>query len=485
MARLVLKNRATDIRKELLEEVLKCYFEDRLSDLDALPLKLNPRDKTPFRCCIHKDRYITRGRIIAILGHSFEDEDETKTLHQYALEALQRDRATEPILTVIDEACSSCVTLDYYVTDACRGCLARPCTVNCPKKAIMVINNKSHIDPSKCINCGVCQRVCPYHAIIYITVPCEESCPVGAIKRAENGKDYIDYNKCIYCGVCTRSCPFGAIVEKTQIMDVAKHLKAGKPVVAMVAPSIVGQFPGNLKQIIGAMKAVGLGHVIEVAYGADITAKIEAEEFMQRMSRGDAMMGTSCCPAYLEVVKKHAQDFSKYVSHAKTPMSYTADWVTEHYPGAVRVFVGPCITKKFEGVHDQNIDYVLTYEELEAFFKAKRISTDSSQEAEFDNPAPTRFGRGFAVSGGVSGALEQHISGVEVQKTVIDGLDKDGIQKLRDYGKGTAPGNMIEVMSCKGGCMNGPGVVADPKVSSAKLRKLTEEMQDLDANSHS
>jgi len=476
MAILAQKNKAADIRKELLAEVLKCVFEDRLRDLDSLPQRLYPRDKVSYRCCIHKDRYIIRGRIIAILGHSFEDEDETRLLHDYATEAMAREKVGEPVLTVIDEACSSCVQVNYYVTDACRGCVARPCTVNCPQKAISLVQHKSHIDASKCVSCGICQKVCPYNAIIYVPVPCEEGCPVGAIRKGESGKETIDYGKCIYCGMCTRACPFSAIVEKTQVVDVAKHLKGGQEVVAMVAPSIVGQYPGGLKQIIAALRKLGFTKVVEVAYGADISAKKEAEEFTERMKRGDAMMGTSCCPAYLEAVKKHATDFGKYVSHAKTPMSYTADYAAEKYPGAVKVFIGPCITKKFEGIHDPNVDYALTYEELEAFFKAKNIKTDSCGEADFDNMPATKYGRGFAVSGGVGAALEHNLTGVEVKKVVIDGLDKAGVQTLRDFGKGTAPGNLIEVMCCRGGCVNGPGVVADPRIAAAKLKKLIEEM---------
>jgi [FeFe] hydrogenase (group B1/B3) len=468
------KNKATDIRKELLTEVLKCIFQDRLRDLDSLPQKLYPRDQVSYRCCIHRDRYIIRGRIIAILGHSFEDEDETKLLHDYATEALAREKVSEPVLTVIDEACSSCVKENYFVTDACRGCVARPCTVNCPQKAISVVAHKSHIDASKCVGCGMCKSVCPYNAIIYIPVPCEEGCPVGAIQKGKNGKESIDYGNCIYCGMCTRACPFSAIVEKTQVVDVAKRLMGGEEVVALVAPSIVGQFQGELRQLIAALRKLGFTKVVEVAYGADITARKEAEEFADRMGRGDAMMGTSCCPAYLEAVKKHATGFGKYVSHAKTPMSYTAGYAAEKYPGAAIVFIGPCITKKFEGIHDPNVDFVITYEELEAFFKAKSIKTDSCGEAEFDNTPATKFGRGFAVSGGVGAALEHNTGGLEVKKVVIDGLDKAGIQTLCEFGKGAAPGNLIEVMCCKGGCVNGPGVVADPRVAAAKLRKLTE-----------
>jgi [FeFe] hydrogenase (group B1/B3) len=477
MVKLTQKNKATDIRRELMVEVLKCFFEDRPGDLDRLPVKLYPRTKQSYRCCIHKDRYIVRNRIIAILGHNIEGEDETKTLKEHLDEALARKKVEEPVLTFIGEACSSCIVHNYFVTDACRGCVARPCTVNCPKKAITVEGHKSRIDPEKCVTCGICQKVCPYNAIVYIPIPCEEGCPVGAIKKADaSGKHYIDYGLCIYCGKCTRNCPFSAIVEKTQLIDVARRLKAGEEVVALAAPSIVGQFDGGVRQIVGAIKAAGFKAVIEVAVGADRCSSLEGAEFAQRMKAGDAMMGTSCCPAYTEAVKKHAKAFGRYVSHARTPMSYAAEYAKEKYPGAAIVFIGPCISKKFEGIYDAFVDNVLTFEELDAVFSAKGIVTRSSPEGEYDSQPATGLGRGFPVSRGVADAVARKAEGVEARPVLIDGLDEAGVRTLREYGEsGLAPGNLVEVMCCTGGCVNGPGVVADPKISSAKLRRYLEE----------
>ena len=399
---LVLENRATYIRRELQAKVLKLFFAGHLeSEIDDLPRRLYPRKKTSLRCCIYKDRAITAYRLMALLGVSIESEpDDPLPLSHYARQALARETVAEPVLTVIDEGCSACVQTNYYVTDACRGCLARPCAVNCPREAISFQGDRAHIDPAACVNCGRCQGVCPFNAIVYQPVPCEQSCPVGAIKKDERGREYIDYSLCIFCGRCTRACPFGAIMERSQIIDVARHLVSDKPVVAMVAPSIVGQFPGTLGQTIAGMRRVGFSAVMEVASGADVTAQHEAAEFCERIHQGDRLMGTSCCPAYTEAVRKHVPDFQRFVSHTRTPMSYTAEMAAQCYPEAVKVFIGPCIAKKFEGIHDGNVDYVLTYEELGAFLMARDIDTASVEESHFDQTLGTRQGRGFPVSRG-------------------------------------------------------------------------------------
>lgn len=475
MAKLAFHNVATNIRKQLMIEVLKYYLSGKIHRMHEIPIQLYPKNQTPYRCCVYRDRAIVRSRMIAILGHSIEEEDETITLEEYASMAEEREKIQEPVLTVISEACSACVTHNYYITNACRGCVARPCTTNCPKKAITVKDHQAQIDAATCVSCGVCQKVCPYNAVVYVPIPCEDGCPVGAISKDGTGKESIDYTKCIYCGQCTRGCPFGAIVEKTQLIDVAKNMKSGSKMVAMVAPSIVGQYPGTFRQIIAAIKEAGFEKVVEVAVGADKCAQLEAHELEERLKAGDTHMGTSCCPAYTEAVKKHAQEFSKYVSHARTPMSYTAEMAAKQYPGHVRVFIGPCIAKKYEGICDDNVDYVLTYEELDAFFAAKNIETDKCGEADFDGEDATVYGKGFAISKGVSAAIQHYAKCIDIKPVLIDGLNKRGMNQLKAYGKQSAPGNLVEVMGCEGGCINGPGVSADPAKAAEKLKQMLRE----------
>lgn len=118
-------------------------------------------------------------------------------------------------------------------------------------------------------------NACPYSAIVQTTVPCEAACPVGAISKDETGFASIDFEKCISCGKCIAACPFGAVHERSQLIDILKAIKSDKKVVAMIAPSIVGQFPGTLYQLKTAILKAGFDEVIEVAQGADITTKMK------------------------------------------------------------------------------------------------------------------------------------------------------------------------------------------------------------------
>ncbi len=469
----MVNNNAVRIKRELITIIAKLSFEDKLIEkIDRIPLERFPRDGKSIRCCIYKDRAITKYRLMALLGFRIEEEDdELKKLSDYATEALRRDKIDAPVLTVIDEACSSCVRVNYFVTNACRGCVARPCIVNCPKGAIEIKDGQARIDSEKCVNCGLCMKVCPYHAIIYVPVPCEDVCPVGAVSKDEDGKEKIDYEKCIYCGKCMVVCPFSAIIERSQIIDVIKALKSDKKVVALIAPALMGQFRASPEKIAGAIMELGFDDVYEVALGAEVTSEREAEEFKERIEEGAAFMTSSCCPAYVEAVRKHIPELKDYVSTTRSPMHYTAEIVKRDYPDCVSVFISPCVAKRNEALYDDFVDFVLSFEELGGLFMAKEVDVDNCKAYEFRKKAK-KTGRGFPISGGVAEAVKSYLGGkAEIRPLLVSGLNKQSILKLKLYKKRSpVEANFIEVMSCEEGCIGGPNVLSAPKLAAGKIK---------------
>lgn len=472
-------NNANRIRKRLLIETIKMVMEDRLvEDIDRLPLKLFPRHGQSVRCCIHKDRAVTKYRLQAILGHRVEEEtDELKPLSAHAKEALERKTVTGPILTVIDEGCSSCLKARHFVTNVCRGCVARPCMVNCPKNAIQIVDGRAKINEETCVDCGMCLKVCPYHAIVHVPVPCEEACPTNAISKDEFGREEIDYSKCIFCGKCMTACPFGAIMERSQIVDIIRQLKnkEDRKVVVMLAPAVAGQFPVPFGKVAAATLKLGFDEVIEVAVGAKVTAENEAKEFVERMEKGEPFMTTSCCPAYTETVKKHIPELAKFVSDTGSPMYYTGKIVRENDPLAVTVFIGPCVAKRNEALHDASIDYVLTIEELGAMFVAAGIEIGECEAIEFAIPGE-KTGRGFPITTGVAEAVKAHLpEGAVVNPVLVDGLDSKSIKLMAAYAKGKCPGNLVEVMCCEGGCVSGPCVIGKSSSAARRIAEFAEK----------
>ncbi|MCF0242309.1 MAG: 4Fe-4S binding protein [Treponema sp.] len=483
-----INNNANQIKTEILIRIIKLQLEGNLKKgVHYIPKQMAPKTREPYTCCIYHDREILRQRVIARLGCAVENMDEDAALEDFATEALERESPTWPILTVLHEACHACVHTKYLVTNACQGCLARPCSTNCPKSAITITNHHAKINENMCSNCGLCMQNCPYHAIIKIPVPCEESCPVGAITKDETGREVIDFHKCIFCGNCMRSCPFSAMMDKSQIVDVLKHIMNGKKVTALYAPAIASQFKVDSVNLEQALMNAGFTSVLEVAVGADICADKEAKEFTERMERGDRLMTTSCCSAYVRAVRKHVPDLIPCISETRSPMHYTAEIAKKTDPDCVTVFIGPCLAKRREGLDDPMVDYVLSVEEVKALFIAKEIDPEKTEvkDEKILNKKyiPTSSGRNFAQSGGVFASIKTRLKNPEILRpTVINGLNKKGMAQLAMYGKinaGKMPAppncpNLIEVMACEGGCIAGPGVIANPNNAMGQLTKYVD-----------
>ena len=468
------------VRHKLLADLVRLWKNDELIEkIDRLPIELSPRKSKPVgRCCIHKERAVWRYKMFPLMGLDMTDEvDEAAPLSAYARKALERQETIkENIMCVIDEACSSCVQINYEVSNLCRGCVARSCYMNCPKDAIRFKKNgQAMIDHDTCISCGICHKSCPYHAIVYIPVPCEESCPVKAISKDEHGIEHIDESKCIYCGKCMNACPFGAIFEISQTFDVLQGIRKGEKMVAIVAPSILGQFKTSIGQVYSAFKEIGFADVIEVAEGAMQTTSNEAHELLEKLEEGQKFMTTSCCPSYIELVNKHIPDLKPYVSSTGSPMYYAARIAKQQYPDAKVVFIGPCVAKRKEVRRDECVDFVMTFEEISSVFEGFHIDLKETPAYSVSFTS-VKEAHGFAQNGGVAGAIKAYLG--EEAKSIpmmqVADLNRKNIALLRAAAKtGKVAAKFIEVMACEGGCISGPSAHND---FTSGRRQLNQEL---------
>lgn len=481
-------NQTTHLKREILVRVIKAYLKankegEFAENVRLIPYDMRPKGcEVPFRCCVYKERAVLKDRTIAGLGISIENDDEKTLLSTYATQALEREKPDENVLTVLEAACKGCVPSRVFVTNLCQGCVARPCLTSCKFGAISIVDGKSVIDGDKCIGCMQCVKACPYSAIVKIRVPCEDSCPVDAIAKDENGYAKIDFGKCITCGKCVSACPFGAVHEKSQIIDVLKEIKADKKVIAMIAPAIMGQLPCTPEQLHTAIKETGFSEVYEVAQGADITTKHEAKDFQERMDKGDEFMTTSCCAGYNELVAKHLSEIKPFVSDTKTPLYYTAEIVKKEHPEAVTVFFSPCVAKRKEAQQNKNVDYVISFEELGALLIAMKIEVSTCEKTEFKTEA-SKEGRNFALSGGVAKAVEALTDeDMPIKAHLINGLDKASIKELKKYAKDgeCSLGNLIEVMACPGGCIAGNSTINSLKTSFKQVSAYGESSKPIE-----
>ena len=265
--------------------------------------------------------------------------------------------------------------------------------------------------------------------------------------------------------------------DKSQIFQTIRAIQSGEKVYAAVAPAFVGQFgpkvtPGKLR---AAMKALGFADVFEVAIGADLCAKQEAEDFLKEVPDELPFMATSCCPAWSVMAKKLFPEHAKCISMALTPMTLTARLIKQHNPDARVVFIGPCAAKKLEAMRRSvrsEVDFVLTFEEMTGIFSAKHVDLENIEEDPAGVSDASTDGRNFAVAGGVAQAVVNVIKrdhpDQEIKVANAEGL-KECRQLLKLATLGKYPGYLLEGMACPGGCVAGAGTMQAIKKSQTSV----------------
>ncbi len=457
-----------NIKHTILTEVARLAYEGKLEEgRDALPFEISPGPKARFRCCVFREREIVKERIRLAEG----------------LDARPNSK-THNIVQVIEAACDDCQISRYTVTDNCRGCLQHNCRSACKFGAITIgKGGRSYIDPSLCKECGACARACPYNAIADLIRPCKQSCPTGAITMDENGICVIDEEKCVQCGRCVHACPFGAIGTKTSVVNIINDMRAGKHVYAMVAPAWEGQFGPQITMASWkkGMKAIGYEDCYEVALGGDLTAYHEAEEWAEAYKDGKKLT-TSCCPAFVNYIKKHFPEFKDNISTTVSPMCAMSRMIKAKDPGAVVVFIGPCVAKKSEVMDSElegNADYAITFGEIRAMMRAKGVTLEP---AENTTQEASKFGKRFGNTAGVTAAVveslkEQGVDPSEINVTVCNGLEECK-KNLTMWKFGKWDGDFMEGMSCIGGCVGGPSSHKKENLAKKDRDKLIQEADD-------
>lgn len=380
-------------------------------------------------------------------------------------------------------------------------------------------------DPDKCILCGDCVRVC------------EGIQGINAIDFAHRGTDAMvipAFNKsiaatdCVNCGQCRVVCPTGAITINTNIRPVWEALAdPNVKVYAQVAPAVrvaVGQAFGGPKgenvmgKIVAALHRLGFDDVYDTTFGADMTILEESKEFLEIFEKGGPFpLFTSCCPAWVSFCEKRWPEFRNNISTSYSPLQMLASVAREYYADPansegkkiVSVGIMPCTAKKMEILREdlkrdgiQNVDYILTTEELISMIKRAGIRFDQIEGEAADMPFGMGSGGGviFGNSGGVMEAAlrtlcegperssieELRQSGVrgpgplrefsfnykghEIKAAVVSGLaEADAL--LRRIKSGESFYHFVEIMACRRGCIMGGGQPAHGGFRTKEARK--------------
>lgn len=366
-------------------------------------------------------------------------------------------------------------------------------------------------NPNKCILCGDCVRVCDEIQGMGILDFAFRGSDLQ-VTPAFNRK--LSETKCVSCGQCAAVCPTGAITIKQDIDKVWDAIfDPNKRVVVQIAPAIrvaVGEAFGltsgdnSMGKLVAALRRIGFSHVFDTTLGADLTVMEEADEFLHRLNtNGTFPMYTSCCPAWIRYCETSAPHLLKHVSTCKSPMQMFGKLAKAYYKElkpydtkeTVVVAIMPCTAKKFEAAREEfrtngkaDIDYVLTTQEIISMIKSTGVQY---QELEDEAPGmPLGMGSGagviFGTTGGVAEAVIRRcmedkssrmfnqleflgtrgmedvkecvlpVDGKDIRIAIVHGLH-NAKQLIAKIEAGELYYDLVEVMSCQGGCIGGAG----------------------------
>ena len=368
----------------------------------------------------------------------------------------------------------------------------------CVAQEIDDFNHAIVRDVSKCILCGKCVAVCANR----------QGCSaISKINRGFETKIGTAFDKplqqstCVGCGQCVLVCPTGALTQKNSLNKVLSILAKDDVIkVAQVAPAVrvslaeefgepIGTFAEG--RMVTALKECGFDYVFDVNMGADFTVIEEANELIEKVTKGEELpLFTSCCPAWFNYVQKMYPEFEKNLSTSKSPNEMLGSLVKYFFEQQGKkveiVSVMPCTAKKREVIARGTIDESITTRELGELIKLKGINFAKLEDSKFDDPFGEYTGAGliFGVTGGVTEAALRYavykLTGKK-QDIIEDVRYSDGVKQvdvslgdkklhlaivhglanapkvMEDIKQGKVHYDFVEVMACPGGCVNGGG----------------------------
>ena len=391
-------------------------------------------------------------------------------------------------------------------------------------------------DSNKCILCGACVRACTEyngHSVLGFANRGSKT-----LVQPMNGKALAEVD-CVYCGQCKAVCPTGALTVRNEVDEVWNVINnPEKKVVVQVAPAVrvaLGELfdlPAGenvIGKIYAAMRQIGFDLVFDTNFAADLTIMEEATEFVERLQSGKNLpLFTSCCPAWVRYLELQHPEMLDNLSSCRSPQGMFSSVVKEVLPkttegftkeNTVIVSIMPCTAKKAEIKRNEltkegqyDTDYVLTTQEFAQMIKSAGIDLRTIEPQEADSPFGQYTGAAtiFGASGGVAEAaartayymvtgenisnndilelrgvnkskysktVELDIKGTKVKVRVVSTL-VEAEKAIQEIKSGTSDFQLLEVMTCPGGCVNGGGQPVScntPELREKRAEGLYEE----------
>jgi iron only hydrogenase large subunit-like protein len=304
-----------------------------------------------------------------------------------------------------------------------------------------------YTETAACQDCYKCVRECPVKAI---TVSSGHASVVGEL--------------CVLCGHCVEVCPVGAKKVRSDVERAKALIALKRRTILSLAPSFAAEFPGiEPARLVASLRRLGFAAVSETAIGADLVSRFAARELRALKSAAPGrprVLLSTACPVIVDYVLKYRPELASLLSAAPSPMVAHGRFLKSRgEAGTAVVFAGPCIAKKREADFSASaIDAAITFKGLRTWLEASGLEPAEVEAGEADRFSPERASRGvlYPVDGGMIASVKRQLNGDEFRFVSYSGLVEieKALEGLEDY-SGEEP-LFIELLSCEGGCENGP-----------------------------
>lgn len=302
----------------------------------------------------------------------------------------------------------------------------------------------------KCIGCNKCISAC--------------SCIGACVAENVEGKNRIevDGSLCIACGACFDVCEHDAREFRDDTEEFFAALGRGEKISILLAPAFKANYPKEYEKVLGGLKKLGVGHIISVSFGADITTwgylnYIEQKSFLGGISQP--------CPAVVGYIERYAPELLPKLFPVQSPMMCAAIYARKEMGISDKLaFISPCIAKKLEMEEPANrgmIQYNVTFDHLMRYVREHHISGNfQTDEIEYG------LGSAYPMPGGLKENVfwflgeEVFIRQVEGEKHLYDYLRKN----RERIAEGKTPYLFVDALNCANGCLC--GTATEPELSA-------------------
>ncbi|MDX9772632.1 MAG: [Fe-Fe] hydrogenase large subunit C-terminal domain-containing protein [Bacteroidales bacterium] len=363
---------------------------------------------------------------------------------------------------------------------------------------------------SKCILCGRCLRVCEE----VVTATAIDFIGRGRYTHVGPAMDRdFNFSSCIHCGQCVLVCPTGALHEKHYLSEVQEQLSKSdvtrviqySPIVPYALAEELGvKYNRDFDRLLNAaLRKAGFDKVFLSGTGTDILITELTDAIIQGRKKTDnTPLIVSACPAWVKYCEQFTPELMPMLSTLKTPQQISGAIIKSVVPVSdnkshvYTVSVTPCTAMKFEARRDSmtrkgisDIDTVLTVRELARLIILYGVDIANIDPEQADEPMALRSSasllaesaggitesvlRSLAVRAGKKEADRQVVKklrnpgvfreamitagGVNYSVAVVDGMK--GLEKLKQMLDSGSSYDLVEVMACPGGCVNGGGMM--------------------------